>query len=160
MSIKSTGVGKKKIAVLPINVTGVSVPSLPSAEKIESIPLPSVTVLTEPKFSGEHSEPSRGRFVFLYNITINVAGKLGAQLLHRHWIITSADGDVQEVRGEGVIGEQPLILPKQPYQYESYCILPTPLGWIEGDYQMVDDEGRYFSVAVPRFRLAVPGVMQ
>lgn len=141
-------------SVASANTTGAS------AAIVELPALPKVTIKAEPKFSPENSEATRSRWVFFYTITIGVEGKLGAQLLSRYWKITSANADVQEINGEGVVGEQPHILPKQSYQYESFCILPTPLGWMEGHYQMVDDEGRFFTVPIARFRLEVAGVLQ
>lgn len=120
---------------------------------IENSPIV-VTVKTQ--FLREHSEPSEQRFAFGYTITIQNQGQHAARLLSRHWIITDADGHAQEVYGEGVVGEQPLIFPGQSYTYSSGAILPTPVGSMHGTYTMVNDKGGYFEATIPAFRLAMP----
>lgn len=108
----------------------------------------------------EQSSPSEQRYVFSYTITIRNEGQRAAQLLTRHWIITDANGRVKEVRGEGVVGEQPRLEPGQGFRYSSGAVLETPVGTMEGSYQMVDAEGQHFDAAIPAFRLAIPGILQ
>lgn len=112
------------------------------------------------KYSQSHSDVSAGRFVFTYHIKIDNQSAHSIQLLSRYWKITDANGDVQQVQGEGVVGEQPLLMPAGTFQYESFCILPTPLGWMEGHYKMSYVDGQTFDVTIPRFVLEVPGVIQ
>ncbi|MBW4049981.1 MAG: Co2+/Mg2+ efflux protein ApaG [Proteobacteria bacterium] len=108
----------------------------------------------------EQSSPSEERYVFSYTITIRNESERAAQLLTRHWIITDANGRVKEVRGEGVVGEQPRLEPGQGFRYSSGAVLETPVGTMEGRYQMVDEDGRHFDAAIPPFRLAIPGILQ
>ncbi|HET9108699.1 MAG TPA: Co2+/Mg2+ efflux protein ApaG [Steroidobacteraceae bacterium] len=108
----------------------------------------------------EQSSPSEQRYVFSYTITIRNEGERAAQLLTRHWIITDANGRVKEVRGEGVVGEQPRLEPGQGFRYSSGAVLETPVGTMEGSYQMVDAEGQRFDAAIAPFRLAIPGILQ
>ena len=105
------------------------------------------------------SDPDSERFVFAYTITIRNEGTVSARLLTRHWIITDANGKVQEVRGEGVVGEQPHLQPGQDFRYSSGAVLETPVGAMEGSYQMVADDGSHFDAPIPTFRLAVPGLL-
>ncbi len=107
----------------------------------------------------EQSEPERDRYVFAYTITIENHGTATAQLVSRHWLITDAHGKVQEVRGEGVVGEQPVLPPGASYQYTSGTVLETPLGTMQGSYQMLADDGHGFDAEIPTFRLAVPNVL-
>ena len=107
----------------------------------------------------EQSEPERNRFVFAYTITIENLGSVTAQLISRHWLITDAHGKVQEVRGEGVVGEQPVLPPGGSYQYTSGAVLETPVGTMQGSYRMVADDGHDFDAEIPTFRLAVPNVL-
>ncbi len=107
----------------------------------------------------EQSEPERDRYVFAYTITIENRGTATAQLVSRHWLITDAHGKVQEVRGEGVVGEQPVLSPGASYQYTSGAVLETPLGTMQGSYQMLADDGHGFDAEIPTFRLAVPNVL-
>ena len=108
----------------------------------------------------EQSSPGEQRYVFSYTITIRNEGQHAAKLLTRHWIITDANGRVKEVRGEGVVGEQPHLEPGQGFRYSSGAVLETPVGTMEGSYQMVDAEGRRFDAPIPPFRLAIPGILQ
>ncbi len=108
----------------------------------------------------EQSSPGEQRYVFSYTITIRNEGRRAAKLLTRHWIITDANGRVKEVRGEGVVGEQPHLEPGQGFRYSSGAVLETPVGTMEGSYQMVDAEGRRFDAPIPPFRLAIPGILQ
>ncbi len=108
----------------------------------------------------EQSSPGERRYVFSYTITIRNEGQRAARLLTRHWIITDAHGKVKEVRGEGVVGEQPQLEPGQGFRYSSGAVLETPVGTMEGSYQMVDAEGQRFDAPIPPFRLAIPGILQ
>ncbi len=110
-------------------------------------------------YLSDQSEPVRNRYVFAYTITIENTGVVAAQLVARHWIITDALGQVQEVKGEGVIGEQPVIAPGAHYEYTSGAVLETPVGTMQGSYQMVADDGVGFEASIPLFRLAVPNVL-
>jgi ApaG protein len=105
------------------------------------------------------SDPKERRFVFAYTITIRNNGTNPAQLLTRKWLITDADGKVQEVRGDGVVGEQPCILPGNEHCYSSGAVLETPVGTMEGSYGMLTNEGTHFDASIPLFRLAVPGIL-
>ncbi|WP_295608593.1 Co2+/Mg2+ efflux protein ApaG [uncultured Lamprocystis sp.] len=106
------------------------------------------------KFQPEQSSPSDGRYVFSYTITIENQGDEAARLLDRHWVITDSDGKVQEVRGEGVVGEQPYLQPGERFEYTSGTILPTPVGSMHGSYGMVSDDGTRSDAAIPAFSLA------
>jgi len=108
----------------------------------------------------EQSDPGEPRYVFSYTITIRNEGASSARLLHRHWIITDANGRVQEVRGDGVVGEQPHLKPGQGFRYSSAAVIETPVGVMQGSYQMVADDGRRFDTPIAPFRLAMPGVLQ
>ena len=110
-------------------------------------------------YLAEQSSPSEQKYVFSYTITIRNEGQRAAKLLTRHWIITDANGRVKEVRGEGVVGEQPRIEPGQGFRYSSGAVLETPVGTMEGSYQMVDAEGQRFDAPIPAFRLAIPGIL-
>lgn len=111
------------------------------------------------QYMEDQSDPSSKRFVFAYRIRIRNAGEAPAKLMDRHWIITDADGEVQEVRGEGVVGEQPVIQPGQTYEYSSGCAIPTPFGSMSGSYGMTDLAGHRFEAAIPEFFLAGPRVL-
>lgn len=102
------------------------------------------------------SIPEQGRYVFAYTIIIRNEGTLPAQLLTRHWIITDANGKVEEVRGEGVVGEQPYLRPGEAFQYSSGAIIETPIGTMQGSYQMLADDGRIFEAPIPTFTLSIP----
>jgi len=110
-------------------------------------------------FQAEHSLPRQNEYRFAYNITITNVGDETAQLVSRHWIITDAEGDVQEVRGPGVIGEQPVLEPGGTFQYTSYCPLKTNVGAMQGSYQMVRPDGRMFEARIAPFTLAVPNAL-
>jgi len=116
-----------------------------------------IHVQVQPEYAEEHSDADQGRFVFIYNVSIRNEGNVSAQLLRRHWIITDADGQVQEVEGEGVIGEQPDIPPGGTHAYKSFCVLDTPIGCMQGSYQMRAADGTAFEVQIEPFTLAVPG---
>ncbi len=107
----------------------------------------------------EQSEPAASRYAFAYTVTIENRGTQSARLLDRHWIITDADGRVQEVRGEGVVGEQPRIRPGESYRYTSGAILSTPVGSMQGSYGMVNDDGTRFEASIAPFSLAQPALL-
>ncbi len=107
----------------------------------------------------DQSSPEDERFVFAYTITITNVGQLPAQLISRHWIITDASGEVQEVRGLGVVGQQPLLKPGEAFEYMSGCVLATPVGTMKGTYQMVGEDGTRFDAEIPEFVLAIPQVL-
>lgn len=107
----------------------------------------------------EQSKPDQSRYVFSYTITISNEGKVPARLLTRHWIITDANGKVQEVHGEGVVGEKPYLMPGQGFRYSSGAVLETPVGVMQGSYQMVADDGASFDAPIAPFTLAIPGML-
>jgi ApaG protein len=107
----------------------------------------------------DQSDPKERRYVFSYTITIRNEGEVPARLLTRHWIITDSNGKVQEVRGEGVVGEQPYLKPGQGFRYSSGAVLETPVGAMQGSYQMVSDDGEQFDAPISPFRLAMPGLL-
>jgi ApaG protein len=120
---------------------------------------PRIRVDVETAYIEEQSDPSDKRFVFSYTITIRNEGPTPARLLTRHWIITDANGKVQEVRGDGVVGEQPYLKPGQGFRYSSGAVIETPVGAMQGTYQMVADDGQQFDAPIAPFRLAIPGVL-
>ncbi len=107
----------------------------------------------------DQSEPDIGRYVFAYTITIENLGDLPARLLSRHWVITDANGKVQEVTGDGVVGQQPHLNPGEIFRYSSGAVLETPVGAMQGSYRMEADNGTNFEAPIPPFTLAVPGVL-
>ena len=118
-----------------------------------------IRVDVETAYVPAQSDPEQKRFVFSYTITIRNQGEVPAKLLTRHWIITDANGKVQEVRGEGVVGEQPHIKPGEGFRYSSGAVLETPVGAMQGAYQLVNDRGVTFDAPIAPFRLAVPGML-
>jgi ApaG protein len=121
---------------------------------------PQIRVEVETSYIEEQSDPRDKRFVFSYTITIRNEGQMPARLLTRHWIITDANGNVKETRGDGVVGEQPYLKPGQGFRYSSGAVLETPVGAMQGSYQMVTDEGMRFDAPIAAFRLAMPGILQ
>jgi len=113
----------------------------------------------ETSYIEAESEPSEDRYVFAYTITIRNEGTIAARLLKRHWIITDANGRIQEVKGDGVVGEQPHLKPGEGFQYTSGTMLETSVGTMGGSYQMVDDDGTNFDAAIPEFLLTTPRVL-
>jgi ApaG protein len=107
----------------------------------------------------DQSEPEVGRFVFAYTITIENSGDIPATLMSRHWLITDANGKVQEVKGDGVVGEQPYLHPGETFRYSSGAVLDTPVGAMQGSYRMQADNGTGFDAQIPPFTLAVPGML-
>ena len=115
-----------------------------------------ITVEVETDYMEGQSEPDNERYVFSYTITIRNEGGEPAQLMSRHWLITDANGNVQEVKGEGVVGEQPHMKPGEGFQYTSGAMITTPVGSMQGTYQMVTDQGDEFDTEIPAFTLAIP----
>lgn len=118
-----------------------------------------ITVSARSAFIPDQSDVEKRRYVFAYTITITNTGSVGAQLLSRHWIITDADSQIQEVKGEGVVGEQPFLRPKESFEYTSGTAIATPVGTMRGTYQMVGEDGVKFDAAIPEFTLAIPRVL-
>jgi ApaG protein len=118
-----------------------------------------IKVSVQSDYLAEQSEPANGRYAFAYRVTIENVGTQPARLLDRHWIITDGDGQVQEVRGQGVIGEQPRIAPGERYEYTSGAIIGTPVGSMQGSYGMVADDGTRFDAPILPFSLALPAVV-
>jgi ApaG protein len=114
-----------------------------------------VSVVT--RYLPEQSQPEQSRFAFAYTVTVSNNGELPAKLLSRHWVITDGDGRVQEVRGAGVIGQQPLIDVGASHTYSSGTVMSTRVGIMQGSYQMLADDGKRFDAVIAPFRLAVPG---
>lgn len=114
-----------------------------------------VSVVT--RYLPEQSQPEQNRFAFAYTVTVTNNGQLPAKLLSRHWIITNGDGGVQEVRGAGVVGQQPLIEPGKSHTYSSGTVMGTRVGTMQGSYQMLAEDGKRFDALIAPFRLAVPG---
>ena len=127
----------------------------PSSENQTS----SIRVEANAYYLAEQSDPDEGRFVFGYTISIHNDGSLPAQLLTRHWLITDANGRIQEVHGDGVVGEQPEIFPGTTHTYSSGALIETPVGTMEGRYGMISESEGNFDAPIPVFRLAVPGVL-
>jgi ApaG protein len=114
------------------------------------------TVTVRVSYLSEQSDEAAGRFVFAYHVNIVNSGSIAAQLVSRHWIITDAHNKVQEVRGEGVVGEQPRLGPGERYEYTSGTALATPVGTMRGSYQMVAEDGVRFEAPIPEFTLSAP----
>lgn len=115
-----------------------------------------ISISASPQFVAEQSDPAANRYVFAYTIRIENVGTVAAQLISRHWIITDGNSQVQEVRGLGVIGEQPLLQPGEHFEYTSGCQLETPVGTMRGSYQMTADDGTQFAAPIPEFTLSIP----
>jgi ApaG protein len=115
-----------------------------------------ITVEAQVSYIAQQSDPANNRYVFAYTMTITNTGTVAARLISRHWIITDSNDLVQEVKGEGVIGEQPLLQPKQSFQYTSGTAIATPVGTMRGSYQMLGEDGVQFDATIPGFTLAVP----
>lgn len=115
-----------------------------------------IAVSVKTSYVADQSDPDARRYVFAYTVTITNAGATPARLVSRHWIITDADEKVQEVRGLGVVGQHPHLEPGESFTYTSGAILETPVGHMQGSYQMVADDGTRFDAAIPAFNLATP----
>ncbi len=115
-----------------------------------------VSVTAESQYLADQSEPQDGRYVFAYRIAIVNTGNVAAQLISRHWLIRDAEARVQEVRGLGVVGHQPLLQPGERFEYSSGCVLATPVGSMRGSYQMTAEDGTQFEASIGEFTLAMP----
>ena len=118
-----------------------------------------ISVAARTTFIPEQSDAHNGRYVFAYTITITNKGNVTAQLVSRHWIITDANNQVQEVRGLGVVGEQPHLRPNESFEYTSGTAIATPVGTMRGSYQMVAEDGTQFDATIPEFTLSMPRVL-
>ncbi|HTP97059.1 MAG TPA: Co2+/Mg2+ efflux protein ApaG [Burkholderiales bacterium] len=118
-----------------------------------------ITVSARASYIAEQSDESAGRYVFAYTITITNTGSAAAQLISRHWIITDGNNQVQEVRGLGVVGEQPLLKPQESFEYTSGTAIATPIGTMRGSYQMLAEDGVQFDAPIAEFALSVPRVL-
>jgi ApaG protein len=118
-----------------------------------------ITVKARSTYVPEQSDEDGGRFVFAYTITITNSGTVPARLISRHWIITDSDSHVQEVRGMGVVGEQPMLQPDESFEYTSGTAIATPVGTMRGTYQMVAEDGTAFDAPIPEFTLSIPRVL-
>jgi ApaG protein len=118
-----------------------------------------ITVSTRTQFLDDQSDVDNQRFVFAYTIRIDNTGSVPAQLISRHWVITDAEGTVEEVRGLGVVGQQPLIKPGEHFEYTSGSRIATAVGTMRGTYQMVAEDGTHFDATIPDFTLSMPRVL-
>ena len=118
-----------------------------------------IQVSTQVEYIPEQSSEAQDRYVFAYTITITNTGSIAAQLISRHWIITDATNNVQEVRGLGVVGEQPLLKPGESFEYTSGSAIATPVGTMQGSYQMVAEDGTKFDAQIPEFTLSMPRIL-
>jgi ApaG protein len=118
-----------------------------------------ISVNVNTTYLADQSDPSSDRYVFAYTITIANTGTVSAQLISRHWIITDADNVTQEVKGLGVVGEQPLLRPGESFEYTSGTAMATPVGTMRGSYQMVAEDGNKFDAEIPLFTLSMPRVL-
>jgi len=118
-----------------------------------------ISVEVTPNYIAEQSNPKQDSYVFSYTVTIINNGDMPAKLLTRHWVITHADGSTQEVKGDGVVGEQPYLKPGQGFQYTSGTMMKTPTGSMTGSYQMIADDGFHFDADIPEFYLVVPNTL-
>ncbi|MBI2067230.1 MAG: Co2+/Mg2+ efflux protein ApaG [Deltaproteobacteria bacterium] len=128
---------------------------MPSSEAITQ----GIRIQVESKYLPERSDPEQGIYFFVYQIRISNEGDQPAQLISRHWIITDAHGHVEEVKGPGIVGEQPMIEPGEFHEYSSFCPLKTPSGSMKGTYQMIREDGESFDAEIAPFRLSLHGEM-
>lgn len=119
----------------------------------------SVEVIVSPSWLEEHSAPDEDMYAFAYDITIHNRGSQAVKLVSRHWFITDSDGNEQEVKGQGVMGKQPVIQPDESYHYSSGVALKTPLGSMYGYYVMQADDNTLFQADIPAFTLVIPGIL-
>ncbi len=115
-----------------------------------------IAVHVETAFLDDQSKPTDNRYVFSYTITIQNRGTVAARLLTRHWVITDGNGQIREIRGDGVVGEQPLVAPGEGYEYTSGAVLETSVGTMQGSYQMLGEDGTRFDADIPEFVLSIP----
>lgn len=129
---------------------------LPDNQAMTNKKLHDIAVTVATRFLDEQSKPQDNRYVFAYTITIRNRGSVGARLISRHWVITDSNGEVQEVRGDGVVGEQPWMNPGQGYDYTSGAVIETAVGTMRGSYRMLADDGTQFDADIPSFVLSIP----
>jgi ApaG protein len=115
-----------------------------------------LSVAVRSQYVAEQSDPDQQRFVFAYTVTITNTGSVAAQVVSRHWVIEDANGRIQEVKGLGVVGQQPLLKPGERFEYTSGCPLPTPSGSMRGSYLCVAEDGEQFEAPIGEFALALP----
>jgi ApaG protein len=118
-----------------------------------------IVVEAQPQFIKEQSSPEQNRYVFAYTITITNVGELAAKLLTRQWLITDSNGKVQEVRGDGVVGKQPVLKPGNIFRYTSGAIIETPVGIMQGHYIFISEQDERFTAIIPKFTLSIPRVL-
>lgn len=118
-----------------------------------------ITVVPRAFYIEEQSDPQRNHYVFAYTISLTNTGNVAAQLVSRHWVITDADNQVHEVKGLGVVGQQPLLKPGEHYEYTSGSAIATMVGTMRGTYQMIAEDGTQFDAEIPEFTLSVPRVL-
>ena len=123
---------------------------------MSSIPRYKININVHARYLEDQSRPENDHYVFAYTIRITNCGDVGAQLISRHWLITNADGQVQEVRGEGVVGEQPILQPGEGFEYTSGAVLTTNVGSMQGSYQMRAEDGTEFDAPIAPFSLSIP----
>ncbi len=133
--------------------------SLDSSDKNKDLNDYNIQVIVSTQYIEAESDPDANRFVFAYTINIENKGKIAAKLLSRHWIITDANNRVQEVKGKGVIGEQPYLRPGESFEYTSGTMMETPVGSMQGTYQMVADDQHHFDAIIEPFTLALPKML-
>ncbi len=118
-----------------------------------------ISVNVNTAYLSDQSDPAADRYVFAYTVTIANTGTVAAQLISRHWIITDAENVTQEVKGLGVVGEQPLLQPGESFEYTSGTAMATPVGTMNGTYQMVAEDGNKFDAEIPVFTLSMPRIL-
>jgi ApaG protein len=118
-----------------------------------------IRVDVDPAYIAEQSDPNNDQYVFSYTVTIKNIGNVPAKLITRHWVITDGDGETQEVKGEGVVGEKPHLKPGEDFHYTSGTMMKTPIGTMRGSYQMLADDGVSFDAEIPSFSLNVPNML-
>ena len=116
----------------------------------------SIKIQAHPEFLLERSQPDKSYYFFSYNIKIINNSEIGVKLLSRYWHIKDGKGQTEDVHGPGVVGKTPSIKPKGVFEYTSFCPLQTPIGFMEGSYRMISENGKQFDVAIPRFKLIAP----
>jgi ApaG protein len=133
--------------------------SIPSSNIVAEGKKYHISITVNTAYLADQSDPSSDRYVFAYTITIANTGTVATQLISRHWIITDAENVTQEVKGLGVVGEQPLLRPGESFEYTSGTAMATPVGTMRGSYQMVAEDGNKFDAEIPAFTLSMPRVL-
>ncbi len=130
--------------------------TVPCGVRVSDATTRGIRVQIRSEFIPDRSSPREGSYLFQYHVRISNTGAEAAQLVSREWIITNADGEVERVKGQGVVGEQPVLPPGAAFEYTSFCPLKTSVGTMQGSYQMVTAQGTQFDALIPPFTLAVP----